>query len=187
MPCYQSTSLPSGVTTTGRTSYKTEADCLNACKEGACCEGTTCTVKPQCQCQGTGKVFNGVGTTCATNPCNVPCCTGENISCRTDLTEASCIAAGGVVQNVPCSQTGNACCIYYYTLRPTLKGSCCRNVPVYGSGMLSQTIVGYRCSTLTLSECNSIGGSFCAQCSSGSNPAGSDQYGDFFICSNPLP
>jgi hypothetical protein len=69
MPCYQSTNLPSGVTTTGRTSYKTEADCNQACKEGACCEGTTCSVKPQCQCQGTGQVFKGVGTVCSPNPC----------------------------------------------------------------------------------------------------------------------
>jgi hypothetical protein len=69
MTCYQSTNLPSGVTTTGRTSYTTEADCLNACKEGACCEGTACSVKPQCQCQGTGKVFKGVGTTCTAGLC----------------------------------------------------------------------------------------------------------------------
>ncbi len=76
MPCYQSTTLPGGVTTTGRTGYKTEADCLNACREGACCEGTTCTVKPQCQCQGPGKVFNGVGTVCTPNPCTA-CCAGD--------------------------------------------------------------------------------------------------------------
>jgi hypothetical protein len=69
MPCYQSTNLPSGVTATGRTSYATEAECNQACKEGACCEGTTCTVKPQCQCQGTGQVFKGVGTVCSPNPC----------------------------------------------------------------------------------------------------------------------
>ena len=73
MTCYQSTNLPSGVTTTGRTSYKTEADCLQACKEGACCEGTTCTVKPACQCQGTGKTFKGVGTVCTANPCDTTC------------------------------------------------------------------------------------------------------------------
>lgn len=47
--------------------YATEADCLQACKEGACCEGSTCSVKPQCQCQGAGKTFKGVGTTCV-NP-----------------------------------------------------------------------------------------------------------------------
>jgi hypothetical protein len=69
MPCYQSTNLPGGVTTTGRTSYTTEAACLNACKEGACCEGTVCSVKPACQCQGTGKTFKGVGTVCTPNPC----------------------------------------------------------------------------------------------------------------------
>jgi hypothetical protein len=46
-------------------SYATEADCLQACREGACCEGTTCSVKPACQCSGTGKTFKGVGTTCA--------------------------------------------------------------------------------------------------------------------------
>ena len=72
MTCYQSTNLPGGVTTTGRTSYTTEADCLQACREGACCEGTTCTVKPQCQCQGTGKVFKGVGTVCTAATCT-PC------------------------------------------------------------------------------------------------------------------
>jgi len=73
MPCYQSTNLPGGVTTTGRTGYRTEAECNQACKEGACCEGTSCTVKPQCQCQGAGKVFKGVGTTCADGICS--CCT----------------------------------------------------------------------------------------------------------------
>jgi hypothetical protein len=87
MPCYQSTNLPSGVTTTGRTSYATEADCLQACKEGACCEGTTCTVKPQCQCK------------CATNSCCGPDIvtvfgiTGP--ACRGG-TEAECAARGGV-------------------------------------------------------------------------------------------
>ena len=73
MACYKATTLPSGVTTTGRTSYRTEADCLNACKEGACCEGTLCTVKPACQCQGAGKVFKGVGTTCEAGLCECKC------------------------------------------------------------------------------------------------------------------
>lgn len=71
MPCRQITaaSPPSYLANAGplrsSTSYRTEAECNQACKEGACCEGTTCTVKPACQCQGTGKVFLGVGTTCA--------------------------------------------------------------------------------------------------------------------------
>ena len=55
-------------------SFLNEVDCLSlGCKEGACCEGTTCTVKPECQCQGTGKAFKGVGTTCTPNPC-LCCC-----------------------------------------------------------------------------------------------------------------
>ena len=44
-----------------------------ACKEGACCESNgTCNVRPQCQCQGEGQTFEGVGTTCSPNPCD-PC------------------------------------------------------------------------------------------------------------------
>jgi len=70
MPCYQSPNFPTGFTTTGRTAYATQEDCLNACKDGACCEGTTCSVKAQCQCQGSGQTFQGVGTTCDPNPCN---------------------------------------------------------------------------------------------------------------------
>jgi len=73
MPCYQPSNLPPSVTTTGRTSYRTEAECNQACKEGACCEGTTCTVKPQCQCQGAGQVFKGVGTTCTSGLCECKC------------------------------------------------------------------------------------------------------------------
>jgi hypothetical protein len=75
MPCYQSNNLPSGVTTTGRTSYATEAECNQACKEGACCEGTTCSDKPACQCQGAGKVFKGVGTVCVAGIC---CCSSRS-------------------------------------------------------------------------------------------------------------
>jgi len=73
MPCYQSANLPGGVTTTGRTSYRTEAECNQACQEGACCDGAVCTVKPQCQCQGAGKTFKGVGTVCDGNPCLERC------------------------------------------------------------------------------------------------------------------
>lgn len=73
MPCRQVSTF-NGLTGSGQSGgggYTTEADCLQACREGACCEGTTCTVKPQCQCQGTGKTFKGVGTVCAPNPCIV--------------------------------------------------------------------------------------------------------------------
>ena len=83
MPCYQPTNFPPGFTTTGRTSYKTEAECNQACQEGACCEGTTCTVTPQCQCQGTGKTFKGVGTVCAA----ATCCK----TCQTSCTSPMCM------------------------------------------------------------------------------------------------
>lgn len=58
--------------------YATEAACLEACQEGACCDTSgstpTCSVTPQCQCQGTGKTFKGIGTTCDPNPCTVCVC-----------------------------------------------------------------------------------------------------------------
>ena len=98
MPCYQSTSLPSGVTTTGRTSYKTEAECNQACKEGACCEGTTCSVKPQCQCVGDDKKFRGVGTTCAADTCQF--CTPQGVpkpNSGVGICYCYCTANGGTV------------------------------------------------------------------------------------------
>jgi hypothetical protein len=67
MPCRQTATPTSDELAVG--SFATEADCLNACKEGACCEGTTCSVQPACQCQGAGKTFKGVGTVCSPNPC----------------------------------------------------------------------------------------------------------------------
>lgn len=72
MPCFQSSSPYQGF---GPTSgpHLTEEDCLNACKEGACCESDgTCNVRPQCQCQGATQTFRGIGTTCEPNPC-LPC------------------------------------------------------------------------------------------------------------------
>lgn len=40
------------------------------CCGGACCNGTTCTVKPQEECNAAaGEVFKGVGTVCDPNPC----------------------------------------------------------------------------------------------------------------------
>ena len=71
MPCFQSSAPYQGF---GPTSgpHATEADCLNACKEGACCESNgTCNVRPQCQCQGAGQTFQGIGTVCSPSPC--PC------------------------------------------------------------------------------------------------------------------
>jgi len=96
MPCYKSTSFPGGVTTTGRTVYRTEAECNQACGDGACCEGTTCSVKPACRCQGAGKVFRGVGTVCTPNPC-LCCCEFIDLHSGgvmvTQNADSSCIAS----------------------------------------------------------------------------------------------
>jgi hypothetical protein len=78
MPCQKSSTFSAPFSGQARSvqatsgPFATEAECNQACKDGACCEGTTCSVKPQCQCQGTGKVFQGVGTTCATGTCCCP-------------------------------------------------------------------------------------------------------------------
>jgi len=95
MACYQSTSLPSGFSTTGKPVYASQQECLDACKEGACCDGTSCSVKPQCQCQGTGQTFQGAGTTCGTS--TGACCyktSGGATVCEQKL-RCSCVALGG--------------------------------------------------------------------------------------------
>lgn len=95
MPCYQPTNFPPGFTTTGRTSYRTEAECNQACEEGACCEGTTCSVKPQCQCQCT------TGRCCGPDTITAAETTWK--TCRNE-TKAQCDARGGVFQcGVSCS------------------------------------------------------------------------------------
>jgi len=115
MPCYQQSGLPYGVTTTGRTSYTTEAECNQACREGACCEGTSCSVKPQCQCQGTGKTFKGVGTTCSGVCCITGrCCGPETFTdslglwrvCE-QLTKEQCDQKGGQWECNNCSVLGD--------------------------------------------------------------------------------
>ena len=98
MPCYQSTNFPPGFSTTGRTGYRTEADCNQACKEGACCEGTVCTVKPQCQCQGDDKKFQGIGTVCAADTCQF-CTVSGSPKTGSGVGECYCYctANGGIV------------------------------------------------------------------------------------------
>lgn len=91
MACYQA-STHNGSPGSGKTGgggFATEAECNQACQEGACCEGTTCSVKPQCQCQGEGKTFKGVGTVC-----NGECdqCLGTESRCY-----CYCTSGGGKV------------------------------------------------------------------------------------------
>lgn len=94
MPCRQQSQF-GGATGfgSGAGGYATEAECLEACKEGACCTGTTCTVKPQCQCNAAaGEVFKGVGTVCSPNPCTAACCVNNECFVKT---ADECAAAGG--------------------------------------------------------------------------------------------
>jgi hypothetical protein len=114
MPCRQVSTFNGTAASSG--SYRTEAECNQACQEGACCEGAVCTVKPQCQCQGTGQVFRGVGTVCTPNPCG--CCgNGETIAGKTATVAVStdqmptarwCAGGNGFV-GCPNGQTYNGC------------------------------------------------------------------------------
>lgn len=110
MPCQQitNTDISYSPPLSSRTGpFATEADCLNACKEGACCEGTTCSIKPQCQCQGTGQTFKGIGTTCTPSPCESGACCefdGSAYVCRTKTKDA-CDAAGGFFRGGLCSSS----------------------------------------------------------------------------------
>ena len=84
MPCRQVSTFNGTAASSG--SYRTEAECNEACKEGACCDGATCTVKPQCQCK------------CASNSCCGPdTMTVNGITgprCRGG-TKSECDARGG--------------------------------------------------------------------------------------------
>ena len=95
--------------------YVTEAECrsLNGewnegklCSDvtcdgwGACCNGTTCTIKKETPCTTGGGTYQGDGTTCADGPCGTDptgaCCYPDN-SC-TETTQANCQGAGGTYQ-----------------------------------------------------------------------------------------
>lgn len=101
MPCRQVSTYNGR---TGRGAFATEGDCVRACAEGACCEGTTCSVKPKCQCQGTGKTFKGVGTTCSQY--NGACCTGT--ACAV-VPECECVGTGKTFKGVGTTCANNIC------------------------------------------------------------------------------
>jgi len=136
MPCYQPSALPGGVSTTGRTSYRTEAECNQACKEGACCEGTSCSVKPACQCQCTS------GSCCGPDTITVDGTTGPQ--CRGG-TKAECDQRGGLwVCGFACSvdeKTGLGTCSSVMMSNP--------NAPVFKG-------VGTVCSPNPCCSCESL-------------------------------
>jgi len=95
MPCIK-TATNSGGAPANSGPHKTEADCLKACAEGACCEGTTCTVRPKCQCKC--KTGSCCGPDMFTNVTNE---TGPK--CREESQE-DCLSRGGVWRcGVPCT------------------------------------------------------------------------------------
>lgn len=101
MPCYKINTAPSGYGKIGTTGYATEAECLEACKEGACCNGTTCSVKPQCQC------VCETGSCCGPDTQTVNGITGPRCRGQNQITRSECIAAGGVWRcNTPCDLWG---------------------------------------------------------------------------------
>jgi hypothetical protein len=137
MPCFKS-STNGGATGVGPPSgggYATEADCLNACKEGACCEGTTCSIKPACQCQGAGKVFKGVGTVCSPNPCDL--CDVTSISIGTTGT------ASGFYQ---VAFQSNVCPDASYSVSASGSGSLAKNNSYLNSLVCSVTGATPKCS-----------------------------------------
>jgi hypothetical protein len=89
MPCRQ-VSTYEGTTGSGKAGgggHATEADCNQACREGACCEGTTCTVKPACQCKCASGSCCGPDTFTNSNGETGPRCRNES--------ESACAARGG--------------------------------------------------------------------------------------------
>jgi hypothetical protein len=73
------------------------------CCQGACCNGTSCTLTLPDDCVGFSLSFKGVGTTCSPNSCVGACCYGG--TCLTQ-TQAQCggtwKGAGTVCSPNPC-------------------------------------------------------------------------------------
>jgi hypothetical protein len=89
--------------------FTSEAECLEACKEGACCNGGDCTVKPQCQCVcedgsccGPDTTTISIGTVSGIEEKTVPVCRSKYQISRKD-----CIKNGGIWRcNTLCDSNG---------------------------------------------------------------------------------
>lgn len=78
MPCKKAQGGGSPFGASGAGPYATEEECLNACKEGACCDISDpqdpfCYIVPQCVCLQDGNTFLGVGTACVDGQCVGAC------------------------------------------------------------------------------------------------------------------
>jgi spore coat protein A len=75
--------------------------------QGACCDGSTCTVTTPAAC-APPRVYQGNGTSCSPNPCVVltGACCANNGTC-TEVTESSCTSSGGSYRgdSTTCSTT----------------------------------------------------------------------------------
>ena len=85
---------------------------------GACCNGTSCSIKTQAQCSTGGGSFIGAGVPCLSSTCTGfptgACCVGG--ACQPAMTQADCTAAGGeyLGNDSVCTATicnTGACCI----------------------------------------------------------------------------
>lgn len=116
MPCKKSQSGASPFGASGTGPYATEAECLNACQEGACCDRTYpeypfCYVAPQCVCLEAGHAFLGKGTTCAAGICLVGACCKPDGTCLDGITESACVSQGGTFHIGKTCAEKPCCCI----------------------------------------------------------------------------
>ena len=104
--------------------------------EGACCDGTDCTIMTEADCMTAGGVYQGDDTTCTPNPCEPmgACCTFGACTIETSL---DCFNMGGTYQGDGTDCDPNPC---------PPAGACCN-----GSGT---------CLIRTQAECDSLGGTY---------------------------
>jgi spore coat protein A len=67
--------------------------------QGACCQGTTCTVETPGDCTALSGVYQGDGTSCSPNPCVEPfgACCADDGTCTEDF-QNNCEGSGGTFQ-----------------------------------------------------------------------------------------
>lgn len=101
------------------------------CEEGACCNGTTCSVKPQSQCNAAaGEVFKGVGTVCSPNPCIGSCCLPNKDCIVTSQQECNDLG-GSWTQGGSCEP---------YLCSPCALGHCPREAPYCCDGRCQESV-----------------------------------------------
>jgi len=110
---------------------------------GACCVGTTCSIKTQAQCTGASGTYRGDNTNCDGNPCNSTpqgrCCIDDGYSGQCLIREqAQCNSLGGTWSGASTTCDGCPCLI-------PPKGACC--------------IVDY-CEQQREADCTAIGGAY---------------------------